>query len=287
MQAVSLHIGLNHVSPIHYGTDQPLKNPVNDAKAMEALASAAGFGSQTLFDNEANVAAVANAVNRTSTTLVAGDIFLLTYAGHGAQMFDRTKDEPDSLDETWCLFDRMILDDELDGLYTSFAAGVRIVILSDSCYSGTIARPLTADLVDGLKSQPVYPDPVGAGPDLLLTDPYRFRSMDRSIARSTYLTNQPRYDEAKALAAATRNVDLNCSLLLLAACQDNQLASDGDTNGYFTSWLLHLWQQGQFQGSYRDLFNRLDAAMPRQQKPNLLLRGRDTDAFSDQRPFSM
>ena len=65
---------------------------------------------------------------------------LLSYSGHGGQVPDQNGDDPnDGLDETWCLFDGQVLDDELYGALSAFAPGVRVVV-SDSCHSGTMLK---------------------------------------------------------------------------------------------------------------------------------------------------
>ena len=43
--------------------------------------------------------------------------------------------EPDGFDETGCLYDGELIDDELYAALANFAAGVRIFVLSDSCHS--------------------------------------------------------------------------------------------------------------------------------------------------------
>ena len=40
------------------------------------------------------------------------------------------------------LYDRMLLDDELEQAFATFQAGVNIVLLSDSCHSGTVFRSM-------------------------------------------------------------------------------------------------------------------------------------------------
>ena len=74
-----------------------------------------------------------------------GDLFLLTYSGHGGQIPRPPDGRPanlydvestDSLDETWCLHDAQLLDDELNHLYRQFRTGVRILLIQDACHSG-------------------------------------------------------------------------------------------------------------------------------------------------------
>jgi hypothetical protein len=73
--------------------------------------------------------------------LKRNDIFFLTYSGHGGQVPNTGNDfEPDGYDETWCLYDGELIDDELYAALKQFARGVRIFVLSDSCHSGTVLR---------------------------------------------------------------------------------------------------------------------------------------------------
>ncbi len=141
---ISLHLGLNRVDPLQYGGwDGALKAAEFDAKDMYDLAQAQGFESQLLLTEDATSEAVSNAIGAAASKLTSGDIFFITYSGHGGQIADTDGDEPDLLDETWVLYDRELLDDELRMLWSLFASGTRILMLSDSCHSGTVARGKT------------------------------------------------------------------------------------------------------------------------------------------------
>jgi hypothetical protein len=46
----------------------------------------------------------------------------------------------DQYDETWMLYDRMLVDDELWALWAELPEGSRIVLFSDSSHSGTVSK---------------------------------------------------------------------------------------------------------------------------------------------------
>lgn len=137
----SLHIGLNVVDDAAYGSPiPPLSGCVNDANDMTALANARGFSTTTLLDADGTSRNITDAITEAARDLRSGDMFLLTYAGHGSQVPDATGEETERLDETWVAYDRQLIDDELYALWGQFQPGVRILMISDSCHSGTVAR---------------------------------------------------------------------------------------------------------------------------------------------------
>src|SRR5258705_7150532 len=139
----SLHIGLNRVDPVHYdGWDGKLNACENDTSLYETLAKKNGFVTKKLLNEDATASAVLEELQRVCGELVSGDIFFISYSGHGGSLPDLNGDEDDAYrnDETWCLYDRQLVDDELFLCYSQFRAGVRILIFSDSCHSGTVSR---------------------------------------------------------------------------------------------------------------------------------------------------
>src|SRR6185503_17579126 len=111
-----------------------------DAQDMATLAKGRGFGVKSLLSKNATSTNVVAEIGNASDKLKSGDIFMMSYAGHGGQLPDKNNDEPDAIDETWCLFDRELVDDELYAVLGSFAEGVRILIFSDICHSGTVVK---------------------------------------------------------------------------------------------------------------------------------------------------
>ena len=205
-----------------------------------------------------------------------GDVVVSRVAPH---------EENDKQDETWCLFDGQLIDDEVYLELSRFASGVRILVLSDSCHSGTVTR-----------AQPVPPPP-GT----------RSKMMPPDIARKTYAAHKDFYDElqrsvSKTTGKALPNPDAMLSLVtvdprvvklakklkpavvLISGCQDNQTSLDGDRNGAFTEQLLKVWNSGAFKGTYVTFHAQIKAGLPASQTPNLFALGAAA-AFLKQQPF--
>jgi uncharacterized caspase-like protein len=107
---------------------------------MASLATSQGIASNVLITADATRAKALDGIRKAAKQLKSGDLFLLSYSGHGGQVDDVSGEEDDKLDETWCLYDGQLIDDELYLELSRFGKGVRIVVLSDSCHSGTVTR---------------------------------------------------------------------------------------------------------------------------------------------------
>src|SRR6185436_6155677 len=113
-KGVSVHIGINEVDPAHYGGWTGALNACEaDAEDLQTVATSQGFATTMLCTSEATRAAVIAAIKSAAGATVAGDLFFLSYAGHGGQVPDLNGDEQDLQDETWCLFDGQLINDEL------------------------------------------------------------------------------------------------------------------------------------------------------------------------------
>ena len=143
VQAISINIGLNSVNPDCYnGWDGALLGCLNDAHAMQAIADRQGYMSVPIHGEEATADRVIGEIGQAAANLDDGGILLLTYSGHGGQVPDDTGMGDDGKCQTWVLYDRQLVDKELYGLWSNFAAGTRIFVLSDSCHGGTVTREL-------------------------------------------------------------------------------------------------------------------------------------------------
>jgi hypothetical protein len=280
-KGVALAIGLNSVSPAHYsGWDGQLCACEADANDMANIAKNNGFEVKTLLTSNATRKNVMNEISNVGSLLKSGDIFMLTYSGHGGQLPDLNGDEEDSLDETWCLYDGMLVDDETYSLFSKFDPGVRIITFSDSCHSGTVTKEILSDKVYHQIS-------------LEGKEPIRYKNMPRDVEIRVYRDNKEFYDSIltnKELAQSIEKVQ--ASSLLISGCLDNQYSADGTFNGLFTGTLLRVWNNGRFKEKgrlkgYKAFHNAILNLMPPQQTPNYYYVGKPNSGFEKQRPFTI
>ena len=279
-KGISLHIGVNRIDPGHYGTDGTLAACEFDANDMQQIAQDHEFEDLKLLTTAATRNAVISGIQDAAKSLDSGDIFFLSYAGHGSQIPDTNNDEPDGRDETWCLYDGMLIDDELHRLWGTFKDGVRILVVSDSCHSGTVTRALNFPPVqeEGLPAERFLPEPVA-----LRT----FRT-HRGFYEDILKKLKAELEKAKkATQAVKQKAPDGTNIVLVSGCQDNQTSLDGRHNGLFTGTLLSVWNEGKFEGNYKNLHSRIVARMPARQTPNLYSLGGDTTAFLAGRPFEV
>ena len=142
-KALSLHIGLNGVSGAAYGagtarSPRASSTPTTWPRSRSAQGIAADGAAHQ--EGDARRRRSRAHAQRRQGAGERASFFFLTYSGHGGQVPDVNGDEDDKKDETWCLYDGQLIDDELYYELSRFAAGVRILVLSDSCHSGTVTR---------------------------------------------------------------------------------------------------------------------------------------------------
>ena len=267
----SLHIGLNKVDPAQYGGwDGALSGCVNDANAMRDVAVGRGFTPELLIDETATIAAVRAKLDAAAAVLDDGDFFFLTYSGHGGQVVDLSRDERDSFDETWCLYDTELVDDSLFGALCTFKRGVRVFVMSDSCHSETVirgARPRSR-----AAERPGYKAKLAP---LEATSAEFAKNRDVYAAQSTWW--KPQRVVPKDAAA---------NVVLISGCQDQQTSLDGPVNGAFTSAFLQVWTS-EYRKSYQELRNDIVAAVDNpDQTPGIFFYGVDVAGMLPQIPFS-
>jgi hypothetical protein len=138
----ALLIGINY-----NGTPYQLAGCINDANNLRnVLVGKYGFSNfnvNLLTDNTVIKPTRDNILNNIRAMLQgaqSGDVLFLSFSGHGTNVADRNSDEKDKRDEVLVGCDmKSIVDDELKQLLMTFLKPtVTLIVLSDSCFSGTV-----------------------------------------------------------------------------------------------------------------------------------------------------
>ncbi|HEY5647560.1 MAG TPA: caspase family protein [Pseudomonadales bacterium] len=263
-KGIALLISVNEVDPSAYGGewDGKLRFPEADAQAIAEIAT--GFEKRFLRTKEATTGAVKGEFIRAAEQLEAGDMFFVFYSGHGNTVDDDSGDEfQDSRDESWCLYDGELLDDEIYTLWPKFSAGVRILVMSDSCHSGSITRDGDED--DVMKAMP---DDVAKFN--VLVDPDRYVRIRREVP--------------------TKSGETKARVRLISGCQDWERSWENkkQQHGRFTSAVLEAWGKGR--SSDYDEFHRAICsaeALGGKQTPNHSVFGGPNERFDTEEPFAI
>jgi metacaspase-1 len=240
-RAVSIHIGVNQPPQGRYA-DTPLRDSESTAWRMAELAGQAGYHRMLVLRGPAATRyAVHEALASAAGLLERHDTLFVSFSGHGGQETDRDLDERHGSDESWCLYDGELLDDKLAGYWRLFDPGVRIVAVSESCFSGGVGR------IDA-----------GSGAYAAAA---RAPGVPRVMRGGSSSSRGPEPDPARIsnpIASCIGEPPRDCceiraSVLLLTASAEQQPAQDG----LFARSLLDVWGAGAFRGSYCDLYQRV------------------------------
>lgn len=232
-------IGIND----YPGTNADLAGCVNDAKDWAKTLKGRGYAVETIFDREATREAMLKVMRYTLTNANAGDRVVFTYSGHGTWVPDENGDEKDYRDEALCPHDIRtagpILDDELFDVFTDRERGVKVVLISDSCHSGTLARFAAAE-----------GDGVGTV---------------RFLAPEHFLSGKALRRAERAERAPVRGV-ARYSALVVAGCQDVEYSYDaqfsGRPNGAFTYFACRALDGLPEKATYADWIRSIRGKLP-------------------------
>lgn len=276
----AVHISAEKVDPKSYkGLIPDLPSSLRDLKFMQKVAAKQGYQEVAALvgntDKDASRCTRANvlkALKDAGEKARDGDIVLVTYSGHGALIPDDADDhdEKSGLDNTWCLFDGMLVDDEIWMALSKYRAGVRVVVVVDSCHSETSVKGnmLNAKDFSNLATAKAM-NPTVATKDLIAANAAvkgkldreavpgqaaQVRALARTVEVETYFEHEALY---KDLATKHNKEEvirdpqkLAATTITLAACRDDQVAIEALTNGLFTREMSRLWKDGMYAGDY-------------------------------------
>lgn len=244
----ALCIGINN----YPGTHMDLAGCVNDANDWAAELEARGFAVTKLLDKQATKKAMEEGFRAIIGGAASGDVVVITYSGHGTYQPDDDGDEVDGLDEGLCPYDLQtgggaLIDDEIHEIFMRRKAGVRLVLISDSCHSGTVTRAAAPDPDADDAPRPRFM-PMG---NWLPADKLPKTSGGKLVSKIT--VSAPSSAFAKGLSRKSGD-------LLLSGCKEgpNNFSYDakikGRPNGAFTYYALKALKTLKPDASYADWY---------------------------------
>ena len=278
----SLHIGLNKLDAEQYPGAPALKAAVNDAVFWESFAKQEGYETMALHDKEAKAEPVIKQLNKYASIMKPGDILLLTYAGHGGEI---PNDKPAGFDnerndQTWCLYDRQLLDDELYECFEAFKEGTRILVVSDSCHSGTITKDVALNFSTMLGEGMANGSKARGFASRKLPKEVEQMALVR-FADTVYKPLQKKYTIKKQAAG------IKAAVKLMAACQDDEETMDGAHNGIFTEAFMELFKSAENKKANAEKLIELVSARYYFPRPNFFQYGSIIPAFDKGFPFTI
>ncbi len=236
MNKRALCVGINDYP--YEGND--LNGCVNDAKAWAGLLVDHYDFAQTdvklITDAQATKANMIAGLQDLLAGARSGDLLVFTNSSHGTYVADTSGDEP-AYDEALCPYDcadNLILDDELRELFANLRRGVRLSVISDSCFSESVTR-FAVEPPPG--SRPRFLDPQLRGQRVLAYSGMALRK------------RKVKYPESKMKET------------LLSGCQDNEYSYDAQIgnvyHGAMTYHALLAIREAAYTLTWQQLHTRL------------------------------
>ena len=225
----ALCVGINN----YPGTMNDLQGCVNDANDWSALLTGLGFETSIVLDAQATRQTIKTKLGELVALAAQGDVIVFTYSGHGTQAVDVSGDEGDTYDEALSVYDGTILDDDLRSIIATMDPKVTLVVISDSCFSGTVTRLI----------------PEGTRARFM---PNKEISGERSVCQRFLLP------------------EANLPEILLSGCTDSEYSYDAEIDGRFngamTAMALKVIKQDP-KVSYSDFYASLRQLLPSKEYP--------------------
>jgi len=210
--------GLNKYNTSYVGSGNFLNGCVPDAKNVfnNAILRGDWNGNGTnnlLLNAQGTFAAVSNKLMSLANTTVSGDVVLYYHSSHGYQ---------DSGKNTGiCMYDKDMSDSNFAKILANFKAGVKVVIMLDTCHSGGMFKSVRAN---------------GS------TRTFGLSGMDFAARVNEELAAIRADEAARGIKASAKLAILDCGWV--TAADYNQYSWDGDEGGAFTECYIGSCKSG-------------------------------------------
>jgi hypothetical protein len=224
-----------------------LQGCVNDANAWaDLLAEHYDFPRSDITlvtDAEATKSRLVEGIKGLLAGASSGDVVVFTNSSHGSYLADSDADEP-TYDEILCPYDiaeSRLVDDELRELFAELPDGVRLTVISDSCFSGTVTRAPVSENIPGLE----------------VPDERRVRFLSPGLRGDPVLPN-PWLAKPKRVEAYPES---EMKEILLSGSSDKEYSYDADIEGTFhgamTYHAIKVIRDANYELTYAELHERL------------------------------
>jgi metacaspase-1 len=253
MAKTALCIGIND----YPGTDSDLAGCVNDAKDWADILKARGFSARLLLNRQATGARMREAIKQLLADARSGDSVVIQFSGHGSFVPDQNGDEPDGTDECLVPYDVRrngpITDDELFEILSDRAKGVKLIMVSDSCHSGSVAKFAPSATPSGGTTGAVI------------------RTKTRFLPPGAFLGKRDVSRLGVKRAIRRSSPPGRYAALLMSGCQDVESSWDayfkGRPNGAFTFLALRALKRLPKNAQYQRWYKEIRKVLPSQQYP--------------------
>lgn len=258
----SLHIGVSSVDPVFQGRYVPIPSAIADAASMQDIAQRVRFEPEILLTKDATAKAILDSISRSADCLQAGDIFFLSYSGHGTSVLRVGKKR----ENAWVAYDRLVGKKELHQALCRFRSGVRVVAISDCCHSeGIIPLKLLSFLRTVLGNSEAVSKAIP------------------SAALQNVLKSHPELSPNIKVAQGR----LKATVIAFSSSKSDANSIALQNHGLFTQKLLAVWDNGVFDGTYLDFYRAIKMTLVNLQLPEYKVTGPRDPTFEGQRPFTI
>lgn len=213
------------------GNQNDLDGCLNDQRDVvnKLNTSFEGFVIRRFEDAQATISRFVSELDDAIRLLVEGDILLIHYSGHGTQIPCRDSDEPDGYDEAIYLYDGALSDDKINISLQRIPIGAIVVLIFDSCFSGSVTRHMINN---------PHPTKNRFMPNPIVSK--RAKRVKRKFAKS-----------------------YGMKWIVFSGCQENQTSADayinGEYHGAFTYFALKALRPGM---TYNEWMTKITEYLP-------------------------